>query len=173
MMEQQYNRPEIFGRILALILLLTLIIGNSALFYFVIWDMLSASKPFTVILFIISGSAHLIYFFLPWFISSFLGPVFRRSNKAQTGGSTESTRLFGKLCAQVGIVLCASVIGLWLVQQGLTPEERPMSVLITSANCQEIGGIPEMTEGKLVCIIMRTGMTYDDPAGASKTANRN
>ena len=173
MMEQQYNKSKVFSRILTVILLLALTAGNSALFYFVIWDMLSPSRPFAVMLFIISGSAHLIYFFLPWFISSFLGPVFRRSDKAQAGGSTESTRLFGKLCAQVGIVLCASVIGLWLVQQGLTPEERPMSVLITSANCQEIGGIPEMTEDKLVCIIMRTGMTYDNPAGASRTANRN
>ena len=173
MMEQQYNKSKVFSRILTVILLLALTAGNSALFYFVIWDMLSPSRPFAVMLFIISGSAHLIYFFLPWFISSFLGPVFRRSDKAQAGGSTESTCLFGKLCAQVGIVLCASVIGLWLVQQGLTPEERPISVLITSANCLEIGGIPEVTEGKLVCIIMRTGMTYDDPAGASRTANRN
>ena len=173
MFEQHYDRPKVFGRILALILLLTLIIGNSALFYFVIWDMLSPSKPFAVLLFIISGSAHVIYFFLPWFIASFLGPVVRRSNKAQTGGSTESTYLFGKLCMQLGIVLSASAIGLWFVQVNLTPEERPRSVLITSANCQEIGGNLEVIEGKPVCTLLRKGLTYDDLTSTSSAAKRN
>lgn len=163
MKEQAGGSPNLFNRMAGILLILALSLANSALFYFVIWDMLSPSKPYSVILFFVSGGAHLIYFFLPWFCYEMLGSVFR-------GGSSEATRFdvnssaggsdgfFVTVCTQFGVVLCVSAIGLWLLQSDLLREEKPSVALITKANCLEIGGQPQMVGDQLLCVIKEKDM---------------
>ena len=141
--------------------MLSLTIANSILFYFVIWDMLSPSKPYTVILFFISGSAHLIYFFLPWFVMECLGPIFRAGGEGnarfdrRAQGNDGPAAAFLNVVTQFGVVLCLSAIGLWFLQSEFEPKEVPRLALITKANCLEIGGEPSLVDGKLVCIVKK------------------
>ncbi len=158
MMERADSSPNLFNRMAGILLILALSLANSGLFYFVIWDMLSPSKPYSVILFFVSGGAHLIYFFLPWFCYEMVGSIFG-------GGSSEATRFDGSsstggsggffvtICTQFGVVLCVSAIGLWLLQADFLREEKPSVALITKVNCLQIGGEPRMVDGQLLCVV--------------------
>ena len=133
MLEQTIDKPDNLNRLLLVSLVLALSLANSSLLYFVLWDMLSPSKPFWVVLFTISGAAHVIYLFLPWLLGSLLGPLLRRSNAAssqfsgaRTAETGDSGYFFTKLCAQVGILLCGAAIGLWLLQVGLNLAEEKL-----------------------------------------------
>ncbi len=151
MSAQQNESPKIFNRLLVVGLLLALSAGNSALFYFVIWDMLSPSEPYSVILFFLSGSAHLGYFFLPWFIKEMLAPAFRlpasnsgrfdSRNSHQTGDASNG---FVTACAMFGMLLCITTIGLWSFQSDLWRQKEPTMALITEANCLAIARAPKV-----------------------------
>ena len=162
MSEQQNNRPKDFNRVLAVGFVLALSAGNSALFYFVIWDMLSPSEPFSVILFFVSGSAHLAYFFLPWFAKEMLAPLFRPiasdSGRNQSGnnhpaGEASMNNGFVNVCAMFGMLLCTTAIGLWSLQSDLWRQAEPNMAMITEANCLQIEGEPKLIDGKLICVI--------------------
>ena len=158
MTEPADSNPNLFNRMVGILLVLALSLANSALFYFVIWDMLSPSKPYSVILFFVSGGAHLIYFFLPWFFHEMLGPIFRSGSSEVTrfdagNSAAGSDGFFVTVCTQFGVVLCVSAIGLWLLQADFLREEKPSIALITKANCLEIGGRPQMVGDQLLCIV--------------------
>ena len=72
MLEQTIDKPNNVNRLLLVSLVLALALANSSLLYFVLWDMLSPSNTFWVILFTISGAAHVIYLFLPWLLHTHL-----------------------------------------------------------------------------------------------------
>ena len=178
-MEQQNESPKIFNRLLVVGLLLALSAGNSALFYFVIWDMLSPLEPYSVILFFLSGSAHLVYFFLPWFIKAMLAPAFRRltseaSRLDSRGGyqAGEASNGFVTVCAMVGMLLCITTIGLWSFQPDLWRQKEPTMALITEANCLAIGGAPKVIDGKLICIIEKKSINGIGLTRVSRSENR-
>ncbi len=159
MKERAGDNPKIFLRMAALLFILGLSLANSALFYFVIWDMLSPSKPYSVILFFVSGGAHLIYFFLPWFFAEMLGPVMRPSSddaRRYDASSQGEGGFFLTACTQFGVVLCVSAIGLWFLQSDLLSGEQPRLALITEANCTEIGGTPKQVDDKIICVITKS-----------------
>lgn len=161
MKNKQSDKSSITNKLSILLLMLALTIANSILFYFVIWDMLSPSKPYTVILFFISGSAHLIYFFLPWLAIACLGPIFRGGGdgnarfdrRGQDDGGPAGA--FVTVVTQFGMVLCVSAIGLWFLQSAFEPDDVPRLALITEANCLEIGGAPDLVDGLLICIVKK------------------
>ena len=163
MTEQADSKPNLFNRMVGILLIFGLSLANSVLVYFVIWDMLSPSKPYSVILFFVSGGAHLIYFFLPWFIREMLGPIFRTGSSevtrfdgsSSTGGSGD---FFVTFCTQFGAALCISALGLWLLQSDLLRDEKPRLALITKANCVEIGGKPHMVDDQILCVVKEKGI---------------
>ena len=160
MSERQSIQPNIFYRILAVSLALALSVTNSFLFIFVIWDMLSPSQPFSVILFVGSGGAHLAYFFLPWFVKEMLAPLLRRpvadsARLADQNSRRERKSIEGlaTVCTMFAVLLGVTTTGLWLVQ--LLQEDANFA-MITKANCEQVGGSFHSAEKKLVCVI-------DDP----------
>ena len=115
----------------------------------------------TVILFFVSGCAHLIYFFLPWFIKEQLGPLFRtaalntghRSGEA-IGSRNDGVANFSQIAVQVGVVLCLAAFAVWSLQSEIAGNDDHNLALITKANCVAIGGAAQDVAGKLVCIVM-------------------
>ena len=123
MREPARKKPNASLRVCMVLAAFVLSLGNSALFYFVIWDMMTPTKPLTVVLFTISGSAHLAYFFLPWFIKDMIGPVFTLStvNTASYGSRgpdnyADESSFFVKLAVQFGMALCLLTLALWLAR---------------------------------------------------------
>lgn len=161
MSSREDERPlGAFNRVAGLLFVLGLCLANSILFYFVIWDMFSPSKPYTTILFVISGGANLVYVFLPWFARSMLAPIFqvhsddvRRFDGAAASLSPRHDSPFASLCTIFGAALCVTTLGLWLVQAGFGAKKPENLALITKANCLEIGGEPQNVDGKLICIV--------------------
>ena len=160
MSAQQNNRPNVFYRVLAVFLALAVSVANSVLFYFVIWDMFSPSQPFSVVLFIGSGGAHLAYFFLPWFIKEMLVPLRQepavggsRSASRNGGGKRNSIEGLATVCTMFAVLLGVTATGLWLVQ---SQQEESNTAIITKANCEQVGGEFQLVEGKLVCVIEKT-----------------
>jgi len=160
MSTREFEGASAFSRISALLLVLGLAMSNSALFYFVIWDMLSPSQPYTAILFFVSGGAHLVYFFLPWFARSMLGPLFnqnmddvRRFDGRAASLSPEHDNTFVTLCTIFGIGLCVATLGLLSLQLDFGEKQAENLALITKENCVQIGGQPEYDNGKLICFM--------------------
>lgn len=175
MQDQAVSNLNLFGRVSAVLLMLALALANSALFYFVIWDMMQPGQPYTVILFFISGCAHLIYFFLPWFAAQMLGPIFRSpsTNSSQYGSRgpadvAPASSFFVTVCTLFGLALCVSVIGFWALQSGILSKKNAELALITKANCLEIGGATQAIDGKLICLIKDTNIS----GGAVSTVSR-
>jgi len=176
MTAQAIERPSWGGRVAALLLVLGLLLANSLLFYFVIWDLLSPSQPYTVILFFLSGAGQLGYFFLPWFAREILAPLFRASSEAgrrfrDGGHAARADGFVITVFTHIGAALCLSAIGLWFLQTELMPAEEPAPAYISEANCTQIGGKPVWTDGKLVCALepesRKTGSNLERrPAGA-------
>ncbi len=141
------------GRIVAILVLIGIAATNSALFYFVIWPEFSPHVPFSEILFFISGGAHLIYFFIPWFVVDVIGATFGTGGEdpskyeTQLGGDTAG--YFMRMCIVVGGFSCATVVVLSLLEDQLRPAPPP--VTITRANCLSAGGVPTMVGGRLTC----------------------
>jgi len=156
MREEAHKDVNGAHRVLSVLLVLALMMANSALFYFVIWDMFRPSNRFAVILFFVSGGAHLTYFFLPWFIKSQLAPVFSDTVTGGGGsGTADAGGFFVKLCVQMGLALCVTTLLLWALQQEFpwSAPEEDFKPLITEANCLKIGGTPTYVDGRLACVL--------------------
>ncbi len=160
MKEAARKKPNASFRVCMALLALALSLGNSALFYFVIWDLMTPTKPLTVVLFVISGSAHLAYFFLPWFFKDMVGPIFTLStvNTSSYGSRgpdnyADESSFFVKLTVQFGMALCLLTLALSLVQSGLLSGKEGQSSLIMEANCRQIGGELRRIAGTSVCVI--------------------
>ena len=158
-------------------LVLLLCCTNTALLYFVIWDMFSKSNPYGILMFAISGSAHLLYLFLPWFVAEQLGPFWRSAGSRVTrfdnqaiGGDEKGVSNFTYISVQFGVGLCLATITLWSLQSELGGKIDHNLALITRANCLEIGGKPEAVGDKLICIIENKN---PDPArSGTRDSNR-
>ena len=160
MREPAGKKPNASFKVCLVLAAFVLSLGNSALFYFVIWDMMTPTKPLTVVLFVISGSAHLVYFFLPWFVRDMFGPIFTLStvNTAHYGSRGpddygDESSFFVKLTVQFGMALCLLTLALWLAQSGLLGGKKGPSSLITEANCRQIGGELRNIAGTSICMI--------------------
>ncbi len=143
---------------IAVTLVLALAVANSALIYFVIWDMLSPSEPYSVILFFISGSAHLIYLFFPWFIKNQLGPLFRtypedrrRCDRRENGSKSEFVGSFINFFICVGVALCFSSLAFFAIDLEVFDEEERLQALISEENCRLIKGKTVVINGRLIC----------------------
>jgi hypothetical protein len=152
--------PNQASGVSALLLVLGLAVANSLLFYFVIWDLLSNWEPFSVLLFIVSGSAQLTYVFLPWFVREMLAPAVEfpagsshRYRDPNTAPSAPAGVCFASVATKFGVVLCAVALGLWLLQANWpkTVEERPL--YISEGNCASVGGSIKQVDGKVLCVL--------------------
>ena len=153
--------PKRSRQVGVLLLVFGLAVANSLLFYFVIWDsLLSDWEPISVLLFFVSGSAHLIYFFLPWFVRELLAPAVdtttgtnRRFRDPNSGSPARATTSTVAVATWFGAALCATAIGLLLVQVDLFPAEEKPVPYISEANCIHVGGKISKLDGKVTCIL--------------------
>lgn len=167
------------GRIVAIFVLIGIAAANSALFYFVIWPEFSPNDPFSAILFFISGGAHLIYFFIPWFVVDVIGATFGTGGEdptkyeTQLGGDTAG--YFMRICIVVGGLSSVIVVLLSLLEDQLRSDPPPTPVTITRANCLYAGGVATMIGGRLTCSFETqqsapVGGTEPAPAGGTEPA---
>jgi putative hemolysin len=168
-----------FKRIGTVLLVVALSLANSLLFYFVIWDMLTPSQPFTVILFFVSGGAHLIYFFLPWFTRAMLAPIFRlrgddvgRFDGAAGGRTAQDENGFVRLCTGFGAGLCVTSFVLLSLQFNFSAPESASMALITKENCLQIGGKPEYVHDKLICVVPKSEIHSDRSLAVEPASDR-
>ena len=149
------RRARGVGRIVAILVLIGIAVANSLLFYFVIWPEFSPHDPFSAILFFISGGAHLIYFFIPWFVVDVIGATFGTGGEDPTKYDTQlgsdSAGYFMRICIVVGGLSCATVVMLSLLEDQLRPDPMPTPVTITRANCLYAGGVATMVDGRVTC----------------------
>ena len=117
-----------------IVVLIPLAIGNSFLFFHIVWPEFSPSDPLGATLYFITGGAHLIYFVIPWFL-------------VDVDGASRS--FFLPLSAVVGGLSCAIVISLFLLKYHIHAD--PIPVAITRANCLHAGGMPKLDDGRLLC----------------------
>ena len=105
------RRARGVGRMVAILVLIGIAAANSALFYFIIWPEFSPHDPFSAILFFISGGAHLIYFFIPWFVVDVIGASFGTGgedpSKYETNLGGDTSGFFMRLCTLVGVLSIA------------------------------------------------------------------
>lgn len=180
MSEPDAKTPNVYSRCASLALITALSLANSALFYFVIWDMFSPSEPYTVILFFVSGSAHLVYFFLPWFAASVLAPVFRVDGTGAShysGGARsqapQTDNFFVTICTQFGVALCITALVLWALQIDWhsDPGDGHLA-LITKENCLQIGGAPQYVDGRLTCVLAKGDIRAVTMTGGERRSGR-
>jgi hypothetical protein len=160
MTTQARGTPGRSKQVAVLLLVFGLAVANSLLFYFVIWDQLSNWEPISVLLFFVSGGAHLIYFFLPWFARELFAPVLDTSTRASRrlrdpNNSTpaRATTSTVAVATWFGAALCATAIGLLLVQIDLFPAEEKPVPYISEANCIHVGGTLSKVDGKVTCVL--------------------
>ncbi len=152
--EQQRAGGRASGFVVIAVLLATAI-GNSFMFFQVIWPEFSPSDPFSAMLFFVSAAAHLIYLFIPWFLID----MFARS--AGSGG------FFLRLCTLVGALSCVLVLSLSVLKDVVA--EPPTPVSITRANCAAAGGVASSADGRVTCEFARStpAVSADDKPDAT------
>lgn len=147
------------GRLTVLLLLIALAVANSLFLYFVVWDLLSQGSLISKLMFSISASAHLLYFFLPWFARDLLAPIVSQSpppsgRYAYRHDDAPATEVgfLPKLMIVIGASLCVIGFGFGLVE--VDPfgwKAKPLEPLISEANCARIGGKIVEIDGKTTC----------------------
>ena len=164
-----------YFRLAIVLFVLVITIANSALFYFIIWDIFDPKDPYINILFFLSASAQLTYVFFPWFAKDLLRPVVKEQSSEgdhlQRGAS--KITLFAKSFVQVGVVMSLSSILFWAIIHEDAPsyEMAPLNVLITEDNCKKIGGKMKRVAGKLRCDTGTTEIQGKNAPSTSEPSN--
>ena len=149
-----------FVRICLVLFVLAVAAANSMLLFFILWDMVASGEPVVVMLFFLSGSAHLMYAFFPWFIrdmvklavkTSYFKDV-REGKQLSLNFSSGEASNFISYSTIFGACLCLAVLVLWWGDSTFSTKDSG-EVLVTESNCLQIGGEPTYVNGRLVCIV--------------------